>query len=44
MTFYNWAIDEASKGRSILSSNTEGNDFVKLAMPSLQSAQARSGM
>ena len=37
MTLYKWAVDEVSKGRIILTANTEGTDFTKLAMPSLQS-------
>lgn len=37
MTLYTWAVDEASKGRTIFTANTEGTDFTKLAMPSLQS-------
>ncbi len=37
MTLYTWAVGEAAKGRIILTANTEGTDFAKLAMPSLQS-------
>ncbi len=40
MTLYNWAVDEASKGRVLLSSNAAGSDFTKLAMPSLQSVKS----
>ena len=37
LTLYNWAVEEAAKGRVLLTSNEEGTDFTKLAMPSLQS-------
>jgi len=37
MTLYNWAVNEAARGRVLLTSNTEGTEFTKLAMPSLQS-------
>jgi hypothetical protein len=37
MTLYNWAVNEAAKGRVLLTSDPDGKDFTKLAMPSLQS-------
>ena len=39
LTLYNWAVEEAAKGRVLLTSNPEGTDFTKLAMPSLQSVR-----
>lgn len=35
LTLYNWAVNEKAAGRLILSSNDQGGDIAKLAMPSL---------
>lgn len=37
LTLYNWAVEEVAKGNEILSANTAGTKFAKLAMESLQS-------
>ncbi len=37
MTLYNWAVNERANGRVLLTSNTAGTEFTKLAMPSLES-------
>ena len=42
LTVYAWAAEERSKGRLILSSNSDGADFVRLAMPSLDQAARRT--
>ena len=41
MTLYNWAVNERAAGRVLLTSNTAGTDFTKLAMPSLESVVAK---
>jgi hypothetical protein len=38
VTLFNWAVDERAKGRLVLSSNADGDDLTRLAMPSLESA------
>jgi hypothetical protein len=38
ITLYNWAVEERAKGRLILSTNADGDDMVRLAMPSIESA------
>lgn len=43
MTLLNWAIGEAAKGRVILSTEADGSAVQRLAMPSLEKAQSRSG-
>jgi hypothetical protein len=35
LALYKWAVDEASKGRVIVSSNPEGNDVQRVVMPAL---------
>jgi hypothetical protein len=35
LTLYNWAVNEKAKKREILSSDPNGEDIAKLAMPSL---------
>lgn len=42
ITLFNWAVDEGAKGRLILSSDEEGEELTRLAMPSLDDA-ARVG-
>ncbi|HEV2990664.1 MAG TPA: hypothetical protein VG759_19665 [Candidatus Angelobacter sp.] len=44
-TIYNWAVEERSKGRVVLSSDEEGERMVRLAMASLDQAatKAKSG-
>jgi len=36
LTILNWAVRETSHGRVILSANADGQDVVRLAMPSLE--------
>lgn len=38
VTLYNWAIQERAAGRVILSSNAQGEDQTRLAMPSIERA------
>ena len=38
ITLYNWAVEERAKGRVVLSSNTDGDQMTRLAMPSLEKA------
>jgi hypothetical protein len=38
ITLFNWAVDERAKGRVVLSSNSEGEDQTRLAMPSIERA------
>jgi hypothetical protein len=40
LTLLKWAADEAAQGRLILSSNAQGGDVTRLAMPSLMNASA----
>jgi hypothetical protein len=39
VTMFNWAADERSKGRVILTSDEEGGKMTRLAMPSLEGAR-----
>ena len=41
LTLFNWAVEERSKGRLVLSSDEAGEKMTRLAMPSLENA-ARS--
>jgi hypothetical protein len=36
LTLYNWALEERSKGRVVLSSDEEGEKVTRLAMTSLE--------
>jgi hypothetical protein len=38
VTMFNWAADERSKGRVVLTSDEEGTKMTRLAMPSLERA------
>ena len=38
ITLYNWAVEERAKGRVVLSSNADGDDMTRLAMPSIEKA------
>ncbi|MGA3024055.1 MAG: hypothetical protein ABSF98_04730 [Bryobacteraceae bacterium] len=40
VTLYNWAVGERAKGRVILSSNTDGEQQIRLAMPSIERANS----
>jgi hypothetical protein len=42
LTLFNWAVDERSKGRLVLSSSDDGDKINRLAMPSLESVPRRS--
>lgn len=42
ITLYNWAVDERAKGRLILSSNGDGDQIHRLAMPSLESVTQKT--
>lgn len=42
MTLYNWAVNERAQGRVLLTSNADGTNFTKLAMPSLESIVNKS--
>jgi hypothetical protein len=41
LTILNWAADEASRGRVILSSTSKGEDIHRLVMPELTTAARR---
>lgn len=38
ITLFNWAVEERSKGRLVLSTDTSGEDKMRLAMSSLDRA------
>lgn len=38
-TLFNWAVDERSKGRVVLSSSEDGDNINRLKMPSLESVR-----
>jgi hypothetical protein len=38
ITLYNWAVSERAKGRFILSTNADGGDMSRLAIPSIERA------
>jgi hypothetical protein len=42
MTMLHWAIDEAAAGRSVLSTDAQGNDVKRLAMSTLSKASAKA--
>lgn len=42
LSLYKWAIDEASKGRSIVSSDQQGENVQRLVMPRLQDAESQA--
>lgn len=42
ITLFNWAVEERSKGRLVLSTDPNGEDRMRLAMPSLDRAASRS--
>lgn len=42
LTIYKWAVDEIAKGNVLLSANTTGTEFTKLAMPSFSSIKTTS--
>jgi hypothetical protein len=37
LTLYNWAVEERSKGRVLLTTDPQGENPTRLAMPSLES-------
>jgi len=39
LALYNWAVTERSKGRVLLTTDSEGNNATKLTMPSLESVK-----
>jgi hypothetical protein len=39
LTLFNWAVEERTKGRVILSADEKGHNVTRLAMPSLESLQ-----
>jgi hypothetical protein len=39
LTLFNWAVEERSKGRLILSSDKDGEKTIRLAMPSLENVK-----
>ena len=41
ITLYSWAVNETAKGRFLLTANSEGTGFTKLAMPSLESIKPK---
>jgi hypothetical protein len=41
LTLFNWASEERAHGRLILSTDREGKDVARLAMPSLAKIQER---
>ena len=42
LTIFNWAVEEAAKGRTVLSANKEtGEDVHRLIMPSLSQIQPK---
>jgi len=42
ITLFNWAVDERSKGRVVLSSDQSGEKIARLAMPSLDKVKDSS--
>lgn len=42
LTLYNWALEERSKGRVVLSSDEEGEKPTRLAMASLEQAAQKA--
>lgn len=42
INLYTWVVNEAAHGRVLLTSNSEGTDFTKVAMPSLDSIMQRN--
>ena len=36
ITLFNWAVDEKSKGRLVLSTDDKGGDVARLVMPNLE--------
>lgn len=38
LTIFNWAVEEAARGRVIVSTGPDGKDVHRLAMPSLSQA------
>jgi hypothetical protein len=38
-TLFNWAVEERSKGRVVLSSSEDGDNINRLKMPSLESVR-----
>ena len=42
ITLYNWAVEERAKGRVVLSSNADGEQMTRLAMPSIEKAAAKA--
>lgn len=43
ITLYNWAVEERAKGRFVLSSNADGEEMTRLAMPSIEKAAKAAG-
>jgi hypothetical protein len=43
LTLLNWAVDEVSQGRVILSRDRDGNDLHRLAMPILDTVKTLRG-
>ena len=41
LALYNWALEEAGKGRVIVSSDESGSEVQRLVMPSLESVRSR---
>jgi|APAra7269096979_1048534.scaffolds.fasta_scaffold24627_4 hypothetical protein len=41
MTLYNWAVEERAKGRQLFTTDSEGGNPVRLAMPSLEAVKVR---
>ena len=44
LSLYKWAIDEASKGRAIVSSDQQGENVQRLVMPRLQDAERQAAL
>ena len=41
LTLFNWAVDERTRGRLVLSSDEDGEKLTRLAMPSLEQISQR---
>lgn len=43
ITLYNWAVEERAKGRLLLTTDADGGNIARLAMPSLDSVRGPKG-
>jgi hypothetical protein len=43
LTLFKWAVDERAKGRVVLSSDEEGENIIRLVMPSIENVKRQPG-